>query len=98
MFTSNIKRLMTENKKTFRALEGCGVSRQTIHKARTDAGISECRLSTLGRIASALEVPVKGLFDGEYEPGENMARKTTIMLNPSQRKSTQDKTRQHGGA
>ena len=73
MFTSNIKKLMAEKKKTFRALEGCGVSRQTIHKARTDSGISECRLSTLGRIANALEVPVKELFDGEYEPGEKGA-------------------------
>ena len=70
MFTSNIKRLMEEKKVTFRALEGCGVSRQTIHKARQDSGISECRLSTLGRIANALEVPVKTLFVGEYEPGK----------------------------
>ena len=68
MFSSNITRLMKEKRKTFRALEGCGVSRQTIHKARQDAGISECRLSTLGRIANALEVPVKELFDGEYGP------------------------------
>jgi hypothetical protein len=28
--------------------------------------------STMGRIANALEVPVKTLFDGEYEPdGKN---------------------------
>ena len=41
----------------------------TLTKARQDSGISECRLSTLGRIANALEVPVKTLIDGEYEPG-----------------------------
>jgi len=70
MFTSNIKRLMEEKQKTFRALEGCGVSRQTISHARQNVGIGDCRLSTLGRIANALEVPVKELFDGEYEPGE----------------------------
>ena len=65
MFTSNVKRLMAEKKKTFRALGDCGVSRQTIHNARQDDGIGDCRLSTLGRIANALEVPVKDLFDGE---------------------------------
>ncbi len=70
MFTSNIKRLMTEKEKTFRDLEGCGVSRQTISDARNDEGISKCRLSTLGRIANALEVPVKELFDGEYSTPE----------------------------
>ena len=69
MFTSNVRRLMMEKEKTFRALEGCGVSRQTIHHARQDEGIGDCRLSTLGRIANALDVPVKELFDGEYEPG-----------------------------
>ena len=44
-----------------------GLSRATLHKARQDEGISECRLSTLGRIANALDVPVKELFDGEHE-------------------------------
>jgi len=40
-----------------------GVSRQAIHKARQDEGIAECRLSTLGRIASALGVKTKRLYD-----------------------------------
>jgi hypothetical protein len=70
MFTNNSKRLMEEKQKTFRALEGCGVSRQIISHARQDVGIGDCRLSTLGRIANALEAPVKELFDMEYEPGE----------------------------
>lgn len=67
MFTSNIKQLMAQKEKTFKDLEGCGVSRQTISDARQDEGIAKCRLSTLGRIAHALDVPVKELFDGEYE-------------------------------
>ncbi|MDL2267996.1 helix-turn-helix transcriptional regulator [Desulfovibrio sp. OttesenSCG-928-G15] len=68
MFTSNVKRLMEEKKKTFQdVVSDSGLSRQTIHKARQDEGIAESRLSTIGRIAHALEVPVKDLFDGEYE-------------------------------
>jgi len=53
--------------------EKTGLSSATIAKARSDSGIAECRLSTLGRIASALGVSVKELFDGEYEPGETAA-------------------------
>jgi hypothetical protein len=50
------------------------MSPSTINKARQDDGIAECRLSTLGRIATALGVPIKKLFDGEWEPqeGENI--------------------------
>jgi len=69
MFSSNLKGLMQERGVTFQNLvEKSGLSRQTIHKARQDEGIAECRLSTLGRIAYALNVPVKKLFDGEWEP------------------------------
>jgi len=65
MFTSNIKEVMKREKATIRELAAVsGVSLKTINKARQDEGISECRLSTLGRIANALEVPVKELFDG----------------------------------
>ena len=39
-----------------------GLAKRTIDKARTDAGISECRLSTLKRIAAALGVAVTELF------------------------------------
>jgi transcriptional regulator with XRE-family HTH domain len=69
MFRSTVKLLMEQNKKTFQEIvNDSKVSRQTIHKARQDEGIAECRLSTLGRIANALGVPVKKLFDGEYDP------------------------------
>lgn len=68
MFSSNTKKIMKD--KGIRAvelIERTGLSSATIAKARQDEGISECRLSTLGRIANALDVPVKDLFDGEYE-------------------------------
>lgn len=69
MFTSNIKKLMQDKGKTFQEVGNLsGLSRQTIHKARQDAGISECRLSTLARIARALEVGTKDLFDEKREP------------------------------
>ena len=71
MFTSNLPRLMREKKITARAIiAATKLSPNTITKARSDSGISECRLSTLGRIANALDVPVKELFDGEYEQGK----------------------------
>ena len=70
MFSSKIDEIREGVGLTTQALaDKAGISRQAIFKARQDEGISECRLSTLGRIANALEVPVKELFDGEYEPG-----------------------------
>jgi hypothetical protein len=36
---------------------------RSIEKSRTDAGIAECRLSTLKRVAAALGVEVKELFE-----------------------------------
>ena len=71
MIFSNLKKLMKEKKITMKQLEDMtGMSPSTITKARQDDGIAECRLSTLGRIATALGVPVKTLFDGEWEPQE----------------------------
>ena len=71
MFQSNFARIAKEKKMTARAITAAtGLSPNTLTKARQDSGIAECRLSTLGRIANALEVPVKMLFDGEYEPSE----------------------------
>ena len=68
MFASNINAILSKKKmKPIELVRLSGVSRPALLKARSDAGISECRLSTLGRIANALEVPVKELFDGEYE-------------------------------
>ena len=71
MIFSNLKKLMKEKKITMKQLEDMtGMSPSTINKARQDDGIAECRLSTLGRIATALGVPVKTLFDGEWVPQE----------------------------
>ena len=68
MFMSNTKKIMKDKGiKAVELIERTGLSSATIAKARQDEGIAECRLSTLGRIAKALEVPVKELFDGEYE-------------------------------
>ena len=55
---------MERKGETLRSLgEKTGFSNRTLVKARTDSGISECRLSTLGRIANALKVPLKDLFE-----------------------------------
>ena len=75
MITSNIKMLMNQKKLTMRDMETLtGMSLRTLNKTRQDGGVAECRLSTLGRIATALGVPIKKLFDGEWEPqeGENI--------------------------
>jgi len=75
MFTSNIKALMKKKKMTVRDIVAAtGLSSATLHKARQDSGIAECRLSTLGRMAGALGVPVKKLFDGEYAPAQEEER------------------------
>ena len=69
MISSNIKEIMKKRKLTIRVLsEQSGISVVTLNKARQDEGIAECRLSTLGRIARAVNVPIKRLFDGEWEP------------------------------
>ena len=68
MFISRVKEAMKAKNATIRDLVAdTGLSSKTVTKARQDEGISECRLSTLGRIAHALDVSVKDLFDGEYE-------------------------------
>jgi DNA-binding Xre family transcriptional regulator len=67
MFTSNIKEIMGNKKVSIRKLvETTGLSSKTITKARQDSGISECRLSTLGRIAASLGVKTKRLY-GEVD-------------------------------
>jgi len=64
MFTSNVKALMKRKKVTVREIvASTGLSSATIHKARQDEGIAECRLSTLGRIGGALGVKTKRLYD-----------------------------------
>ena len=71
MFVSNVSKLMEDKGKTFQdVVKESGLSRQTIHKARQDDGISECRLSTLGRIGAALGVKTKRLYDETDGPEE----------------------------
>ena len=70
MFVSNIPMLMKDKKITARKIIALtGLSSTTITKARSDSGISECRLSTLGRIAKALEVGTKELYEEEFTKG-----------------------------
>ena len=74
MFSSNIKKIMKEKKLTIRQLESeTGMSTRTLNKARSNDGISECRLSTLARIADALGVDVKEAF--ERKPSESHEQK-----------------------
>lgn len=64
MFKSNVKKIMNEKKVTIRdAVEVSGLSSATIHKLRDDEGISECRLSTLAKIGSALGIKTKRLYE-----------------------------------
>ena len=71
MFTSNVKEIMKRKKVTIRELAAAsGVSAVSINKARQDDGISECRLSTLGRIGTALGVKTKRLYDEVEGPPE----------------------------
>jgi len=63
VFVSNIAEIMKRKRVTVRELASLsGLSLDTINRARRNRGISECRLSTLGRIADALGVPINKLF------------------------------------
>ena len=71
MIKTNLPKLMenSDTKTTIRALEAkTGLAQTTIVRARTDSGMAGCSLSTLERIARALEVSVHDLF--EDEPGK----------------------------
>lgn len=69
LFSSNVKVLMREKKVTIeQVVQQHGLSRATLHKLRQNEGISECRLSTLGRIADALGVSTKELYDEQEDP------------------------------
>lgn len=60
---------MEEKKLTTRSTaEKAGVSKQTLLTARTDEGISECKLSTLARISAALGVKTKRLYEETDAP------------------------------
>lgn len=68
MITSNVKEIMKNKRIKIRDLAKTGISSATMVKARSDEGIAECRLSTLSRIAEALGVSVKDLFEEVEEP------------------------------
>jgi len=74
-FTSKIDEIREKkNITTIELAKKAGISRQAIHKARQDEGIAECRLSAFGRIASALGVKTKRLYDEvEGHRGEGQA-------------------------
>ena len=64
MFTSNVKKIMKDKGiKTIPLSEDAGLSSATIAKARSDSRIAEIRLSTLARIATALGVSTKELYE-----------------------------------
>lgn len=64
MFVSKIDIIRKEKNVTTSSLaDKSGISRQAIYKARQDDGIAECRLSTLGRIATALGCSTKDLYE-----------------------------------
>ena len=70
MFASKIDTIRKEKQITTASLaEKSGISRQAIFKARQDGGIAECRLSTLGRIATALGCSTKDLYEERGERG-----------------------------
>lgn len=61
---SHIKQIMTDKKKSVRELAALsGVSHDTIVRAGKDEQIETITLSTLAKIARALRVSVKELFD-----------------------------------
>lgn len=60
---SNLRKIMDDRQTSVRVLAaGSGVSLSTVHKATTDR-IMECSISTLKRLASALNVQVSDLFE-----------------------------------
>lgn len=76
---SNVKKIMKEKGVMGKVLqEITGISDVTIAKVRTDDGIEECRIQTLMRIAEALGVSVKDLFDEVEEPKEKAPRKESL--------------------
>lgn len=78
-FKSNIKKIMRERKVKAKELESlAGLSDRSISKLRTDEGFADCRFSTLARVAEALGVSVKDLFDEVEEPKEKAPRKESL--------------------
>lgn len=64
MVKSNVKQLMkAKNEKIRQLVERIDISRQTLMRARDDATVGSCSVDTLYKIAVALGVSVKDLFD-----------------------------------
>lgn len=64
MFKSNIRELMDKKSMTVRDLcEKTGMSSRTLQRAVKDDTIHSCELGTLARIASALGVKTKKLYE-----------------------------------
>lgn len=64
--TSNVNRLMRKKKVTYEALqEACKIAPDTVARAR-DERIANCKLSTLAKIAAALNVHLNDLYT--YKP------------------------------
>lgn len=64
MFISNLGNTAKQKGMTARdIIASTGLSPTTLTKARSNEGIAQCRLSTLARIASALGVSTKDLYD-----------------------------------
>ena len=61
---SYIRQIMHDQKRTLRWLsDSTGLSYQTVFRATKDATIETLTLATLAKIAHALRVPLKSLFD-----------------------------------
>lgn len=64
MVKSNVKQLMKEKGERIRQfVDRIDISRQTLMRARDDATVGSCSVDTLCKIAVALGVSVKDLFD-----------------------------------
>lgn len=64
MFKSNIRYLMNKKGVTIRDLAGeTELSTRTVHRATQDDTIGGCQLNTLAKIADALGVKTKRLYE-----------------------------------
>jgi len=63
-YKSHVRALMEEKGVSLRELsKKSDVSLQTVINARSDEKIAGCSLATLGKLAEALDVPTKALFE-----------------------------------
>ena len=64
MFISNVRELMNKKKKTIREVAAeTNMSVSTVHRATQDDTIGGCQLNTLAKIADALGVKTKRLYE-----------------------------------